>query len=236
MTSVSPCLDIYSVTIAKISRNSIFIPIEIGSSKQNIETLIDCGAGGLFIDQNFSRKFKVEYLEEPIKAFNVDGTKNKKGTIKSYVDLEFRIGHKKLKERFYVTGLGKQKIILGFPWLHKFNLIIDWKKGEIKWQPLKIDRRALVEKGKQIRRAQQPKVEEVVDEEEILNQTTNRLETEEKETILMEPDETTSINKINVATELAIKENSKKEEKTDKQLVPEEFHKYLDIFSEEKAH
>ena len=96
--SVSPCLDIYSVTIAKISKNSIFIPIEIGSSKQNVETLIDCGAGGLFIDQNFSRKFKVKNLDEPIKAFNVDGTENKKGTIKSYVDLEFRIGHKKFKE------------------------------------------------------------------------------------------------------------------------------------------
>ena len=89
MTSVSPCLDIYSVTIAKILKNSIFIPIKIGSSKQNVETLIDCGAGGLFIDQNFSRKFKVKCLEELIKAFNVDGTENKKGTIKSYVDLEF---------------------------------------------------------------------------------------------------------------------------------------------------
>ena len=108
-------------------RNSIFIPIKIGSSKQNVETLIDCGAGGLFIDQNFSRKYKVEYLKELIKAFNVDGTENKKGTIKSYMDLEFQIRHKKFKERFYVTGLGKQKIILGFPWLHKYNLIIDWK-------------------------------------------------------------------------------------------------------------
>ena len=97
-----------------------------------------------------------------------------------------------------MTRLGKQKIILGFPWLHKYNLIIDWKKGEIEWQPLKIDWRALIEKGKQIRRTQQPKVEEVVDEEEMLNQTTNRLETEEKETILMELDKTTNINKINV--------------------------------------
>ena len=93
-----------------------------------------------------------------------------------------------------------------------------------------------MEKGKQIRRAQQPKVEEVVDEEEMLNQTTNRLKTKEKEAILIKLNKTTSINKINMATELAIKENSKKEEKTDKQLVLEEFHEYLDIFSKEKAH
>ena len=204
-------------------------------SKQTIETLIDCGTGGLLIDQNFLKKFKVEHLEKPIKAFNVDGTENKKGTIKSYVDLEFRIEHKKFKELFYMTGLGKQKIILGFPWLNKHNPIIHWKKGEIKWQPLKIDWRELLEKGQRIRKEQQPKVEEIVDEEETRNHTKNLIE-EDRNTILIKLlEEMAWINK-NVATELAIKENDKKEEKTDKGLVPKEFHKYLDIFSEEKAH
>ena len=218
--SVSPCLDIYSVIIAKISKNSIFVPINIGSSKQTIETLINCGAGGLFIDQNFAKKFKVEHFKEPIKAFNVDGTKNKKGKIKSYMDLEFRIECKKFKEQFYVTGLGKQKIILGFPWLNKHNLIIDWKKGEIKWQPLKIDWKGLLEKGQRIRMEQQPKIEEIVDKEETKNYMKNPIE-EEKDVILIELlEETTWINKTNIATELAIKENNKKEEKTDKELVP----------------
>jgi hypothetical protein len=44
------------------------------------------------------------------------------------------------------------------------------------------------------------------------------------------------IHKTNIAMELAIEENSKKTDKTDEQLVPAEYHKYLDIFSEEKAH
>jgi hypothetical protein len=44
------------------------------------------------------------------------------------------------------------------------------------------------------------------------------------------------IHKTNIAMELAIEENSKKQDKTDEQLVPVEYHKYLDIFSEEKAH
>ena len=43
------------------------------------------------------------------------------------------------------------------------------------------------------------------------------------------------INKINIATELAIEENKKKTEKTDEELVPEEYHKYLDILNKEKA-
>ena len=87
--SVSPCLNIYSVTLAKISKNSIFIPIDISLSKQIVKTLIDCGAGGMFIDQNFTKKFQIKNLKKLIKAFNVDGTENKKGAIKSHVDLEF---------------------------------------------------------------------------------------------------------------------------------------------------
>ena len=157
--------------------------------------------------------------------------------IRSYVDLEFWIGHKKFKEQFYVTGLGKQKIILGFPWLNKHNLIIDWKKGEIKWQPLQIDWRGFLEKGQKIRMEQQPKIEEIVDKEEIKNHMNNNLIEEDKNVILIKLlEETTWINKTNVATKLAIGENNEKEEKTDKELVPEEFHDYLDIFSEEKAH
>ena len=77
-----------------------------------LETLIDCGAGGTFVAQNFTKMFEIKTLKKPIKAFNVDSTKNKKGTIKSYVDLESWIEHKKFKERFYV--IRKQKIILGF--------------------------------------------------------------------------------------------------------------------------
>ena len=48
-------------------------------------------------------------------------------------------------------------------------------------------------------------------------------------------DEEMEINKINIATELAIEDNKKKTEKTDEELIPKEYHKYLDVFSEEKA-
>jgi Retroviral aspartyl protease len=133
--SVSPYLDVYSVTIANISRNLISVPITIGSSKQTVETLIDSGAGGLFIDQNFAKNFDINYLDKPVKAYNVDEMENKWGTINAYINLKFSLGEQKFKKRFYVTGLEKQRIILGFPWLHKYNPIIDWKKGEITFNP-----------------------------------------------------------------------------------------------------
>jgi hypothetical protein len=234
--SVSPYLDVYSVTIANISRNSISVPINIGLSKQTIETLIDSGAGGLFIDQNFAKNFDINYLDELVNAYNVDGTENKRGTINAYINLEFSLGKRKFKEQFYVTGLGKQRIFLGFPWLHKYNPIIDWKKGEITFKPFQINWRRLIEKGKQIRQEQQPKIEEVIDDEEQKNRTTLPI-VEDKLGVYIELLKTDVwIHKTNIAMELAIKENSKKQDKTDKQLVPVEYHKYLDIFSEEKAH
>ena len=87
--------------------------------------MIDCGAGGKFIDQNYAWQFDVKKLDQPHKVDNVDGTENKKGTIKSYIDLKFTIDDKKFTKQLLVTGLGKQKIILGLPWLMEHNLKID---------------------------------------------------------------------------------------------------------------
>ena len=98
---ISPILDIYSVTTtAQIMSKSISIPILINrrQSNENIETLglIDSGASGEFIDQKYARNsgFKIQKLEEPLKAMNVDGTENKQGTITSFVDLTLKINER----------------------------------------------------------------------------------------------------------------------------------------------
>ena len=41
--------------------------------------------------------------------------------------------------------------------------------------------------------------------------------------------------KTNVAMELTIKDNEKKEDKLVKEIVPKEYHGYLDVFDEDKA-
>jgi hypothetical protein len=190
----------------------------------------------LFIDQNFAKNFEINYLDELVKAYNVDGMENKQGMINAYVNLEFKLGDRKFNEHFYVTGLGKQRIILGFSWLHKYNLIIDWKKGEITFKPFQINWRHLMEKGKQIWQEQQPKIEEVVDDEETKNWTTLPLKENKMGVYIKLLETDVWIHKTNIATELAIEENSKKMDKTDEQLVPAKYHKYLDIFSKKKAH
>ena len=71
-TSISPILDIYSVNIAQIMSNSISVPILINrdEGKETVETLglLDSGAGGQFINQNYAKKagFEVKKLEKPL--------------------------------------------------------------------------------------------------------------------------------------------------------------------------
>jgi predicted aspartyl protease len=84
-----------------------------------IQPFVDSGAGGTFMDQNYAQKqgFNLMKLEYPITAQNVDGTKNKQETIHYYTDLDLYINGKTDMERFLITGLGNQKVILGLPWL-----------------------------------------------------------------------------------------------------------------------
>jgi hypothetical protein len=60
-------------------QNSISIPIALTSdkSKESVETpaLIDCRAGGQFIDQNYARKFTIQKLDEPLTLWDPRGGK-----------------------------------------------------------------------------------------------------------------------------------------------------------------
>jgi hypothetical protein len=88
------------------------------------------------MDQNYARKhgFNLTKLEYPITARNVDGTENKQGTIRYYTDLDIQVNGKTNMERFLITGLGNQKIILGLPWLREHNPEINWKEGTLQWR------------------------------------------------------------------------------------------------------
>ena len=139
MTLTSPYLDIYSISAVNDSNAlSLFIDILPNEKDETIETktLLDCGARGIFLDQNFAWKhnLRTTKLKQLIRARNVDGTDNKQGTIRYYTDLNIKIGDQTFLERFYITGLGNQKIILGLPWLRKHNPEIDWEKGTVTWR------------------------------------------------------------------------------------------------------
>ena len=131
--SVSPSLDIHLVT-TKIHANTISLSVTIKKNEcQSVENLalIDSGAGGQFIHQNYIEQLGLSTrpLKKAITAQNVDRTPNRTGTINSYVDLTMEIDGKLTDTRLLVTGLG-------FPWLNKHNPDIDWKMGVFKWRTL----------------------------------------------------------------------------------------------------
>ena len=67
---VSPTLDTHSVTVDTITQNTLYIPLSTVMNAKTVKTqvLIDCGAGGMFINQNFAQNFKIHSLTKPITA------------------------------------------------------------------------------------------------------------------------------------------------------------------------
>ena len=252
-TSVSPFLDIYSVDSLQDKHSlNIIISVKHNQNNTTVETpaLINSGAGGTFIDQNYARKigYKLTELETPVKAYNVDGMENKKGMIKNYIDLQFSLNGKEFQERFYVTGLGKQKVILGLPWLRKHNPEINWQTGTLKWQIRSNLKRFFIFRKKEKTNNGQmanktsksnlsPTVMEEVDEEEFMNRTINALDTDDEHILetIQEYHQGVWINKTNMATKLAMAENLKKKTLPLEEMIPKEFHEYLDIFDKQKA-
>jgi predicted aspartyl protease len=122
------------------------LPIAVAESeKETVKTkaLLDCGAGGTFIDQQFVKNhgLTTSSTRKPILVRNVDGTLNKNGTITRSTILDLKVNGRTKKTRFLVTRLGKETIILGLPWLQDINPNIDWKKGTFEFRE---DRRAQI--------------------------------------------------------------------------------------------
>ena len=70
-------------------------------------------------------------LTVPIPVFNVDGTNNRHGTITHTCDLMVKQGNKKERQCFYVSNLGKDRFILGYPWFRHFSPDIDWTNAQL---------------------------------------------------------------------------------------------------------
>ena len=49
------------------------------------------------------------------------------------LSLNLAINRTMKRTRLLITGLGRQQIILGFPWLREQNPDINWQTGEFKW-------------------------------------------------------------------------------------------------------
>jgi len=85
------------------------------------EAMIDTGATGDFVDQDFDNQAKLptQKLFQLIPVYNVDGTLNKAGSIHKVVDMIMTYDGHSERILLAVTRLGKQSMILGMTWLNK---------------------------------------------------------------------------------------------------------------------
>ena len=103
--------------------------------------LIDSGSTENFIDQETVKKLKLgsKKLSEPVRLRNIDGTYNQSGSVTHFIDLLVNRGGRKITQRFYVTNLGSDRIILGYPWLCAFNPDIDWPNYKLTGLKIKME-------------------------------------------------------------------------------------------------
>ena len=130
----------YKLVIASAEDGStslkLKVEIEITDTGEvkSVNSFVDSGATRDFIDLHYAKnnQLHTQKLSKPIPVYNIDRTLNKAGSITEVVDLILRYRNHLEQTLFTVTGLGKQKLILGHSWLWKHNLEIDWVTGKVK--------------------------------------------------------------------------------------------------------
>jgi hypothetical protein len=151
----------------------------------------------------------------------VDRTPNKRGIIRKYTWLDLTINGQTQTHNLLVTRLGKQKIILGYPWFKQANPDINWKERTLVWRS-KQDKKALESKAI---------IKEEINPEDWKNHSANETKELDDEQIgnavllsfIEEVKSEVWINvKTGIAMELVIKANKKKADLSVKELVPED--------------
>ena len=100
-----------------------------------IPVLLGSGANTTFIDATVAECLGLPLvaLSTPICKFNVNSSCNSAGDIthSTTITMEY-LGHRK-ELTTEVMNLGKNSLILGYLWLKKHNLSMDWEKGIVKF-------------------------------------------------------------------------------------------------------
>jgi hypothetical protein len=103
------------------------------SKRAELVALVDSGATENFMNLQYAEylQLPIKRLPEPRQLLNVDGTLNKGETLQFYTDLAVQTRTQHTTLRFFLSELGDNKAILGYPWFTAVQPRIDWKRGWI---------------------------------------------------------------------------------------------------------
>jgi hypothetical protein len=77
-------------------------------------------------------------IDHSVPVKNVNGTPNKDGKLTHCIHLWVELGDKKELMKFFLTNLGEDQTLLGFPWFTAFNPEINWTEGTMNHTPLQV--------------------------------------------------------------------------------------------------
>jgi hypothetical protein len=121
--------------VSSSSNHTIYAPSLLETAKHSTDekALLDSGASHNFIDIQTIIRLGIgtKRLNKPRLVTNIDGTINKSGKIFKYINLNFSYQDWNATLPFYVTDLGRDRIIFGIPWFQEFEPTISWKNGTI---------------------------------------------------------------------------------------------------------
>jgi len=100
------------------------------------QALVDSGSSSSCISWKFVKENLIDTcpLPFPITYYNTDGSTNKDRNITEVVEMNMTIGDHQELIQLSVTNLGNHNLFLGYNWLQKHNLTINWKDSSISLQ------------------------------------------------------------------------------------------------------
>jgi len=119
---------------------TIKVIVRLYHKEARTNVLLESGATDNLIDQNLTKKLGLGMtpVTPPRLIQNVDGSLNKDGTITETCKLWIKRGNKEMAFQFFITSLGEDRMIFGYPCFEHENPGIDWKAQELKGEPVVI--------------------------------------------------------------------------------------------------
>ena len=213
------------------------IKVYVNTSNKRAETaaLLDSGATENFITTHYANwlRLPIKQLPRARKVCNVDGTSNKQGDITHFTDLEVQTGSKKVKMRFFLTDLGEQKVILGYPWFAAMQPKVDWARAWIDYEQLPVVLRT-PDAHKAIFTPAKDKLSRVKASFRNLAKKLRKIQSEDRmfvTRVYVEPQITSANHRQTQASKLAEKEQSAKKATP----LPEHYKRHAHVFSKQEA-